>query len=239
MSQYPYQPQQPAWIDGRTAESEMRVRAFVRSVYSWMFGGLLLSTVAALWVWVSEPMQQLIFGTPGVRMILIVGTLATVLFMSFRINKMSAAVAAGSFLFFALLNGLMLSAILFVYSPQAVIGSFVASAGMFGAMAIFGLVTKRDLTSWGSFFFMGLIGIVICSVVNIFLASNALSFVISFVGVFVFLGLTAYDNQKLKVMATASGPTENYAVFGALTLYLDFINLFLMLLRLFGGGRRN
>ena len=110
---------------------------------------------------------------------------------------------------------------------------------MFGAMSVYGLVTKRDLTSVGSFFFMGLIGIVICSVINIFLHSTGLSFVISVIGVFVFLGLTSWDNQKLKAMATVTGPMqENVAVIGALRLYLDFINLFLFLLRLFGNRRR-
>jgi len=116
--------------------------------------------------------------------------------------------------------------------------AFVTSAGMFGAMSVYGMVTKRDLTSWGSFFFMGLIGIIICSVVNIFLHSTALGYAISFIGVFVFLGLTAYDTQKLKAYATAPELRENLAVYGALALYLDFINLFLMLLRLFGGGNR-
>jgi len=115
----------------------------------------------------------------------------------------------------------------------------VTAAGMFGAMSIYGMVTKRDLTSIGSFFFMGLIGIVICSFVNLFIKSDGLSFVISLIGVFVFLGLTAWDNQKLKIMATATGPQqESFAVIGALMLYLDFINLFLFLLRLFGGRRR-
>ena len=129
--------------------------------------------------------------------------------------------------------------IFYVYKLPSIELAFVTAAGMFGAMAVFGLVTKKDLTSWGSFFFMGLIGIVICSVVNLFLRSSGLSFVISVVGVFVFLGLTAWDNQKLKTMATVTGPMkENVAVIGALALYLDFINLFLMLLRLFGNRRQ-
>jgi FtsH-binding integral membrane protein len=110
---------------------------------------------------------------------------------------------------------------------------------MFGVMSVFGMTTKKDLTSWGSFFFMGLIGIVICMVVNIFLRSSGLSFVISIIGVFVFVGLTAWDTQKLKAYATVEGPLrENVAVIGALALYLDFINLFLFMLRLFGGDRR-
>jgi uncharacterized protein len=239
MSQFPYQNQtsQPGWVDGRTAETAERERTFIRSVYAWMFGGLLLTAAASLWVVSSPAMQQLIFGTP-LRWVLLIGELGLVMFLSFRITKMSPATAAASFLVFSLINGLTLSAIFFVYSQASIANAFLTSAAMFGAMSVYGMVTKRDLTSWGSFFFMGLIGIVICSVINIFLHSSALAFAVSFIGVFVFLGLTAYDTQKLKAYATAPQLRENLAVYGALALYLDFINLFLMLLRLFGGNRR-
>jgi len=237
MSQYPYRPEQPAWIDGRTADTAERERTFIRSVYGWMFGGLLLTAAAAMWVVVSPAMQQLVFGTP-LRWVLLFGELGLVFYLSLRITKMSPATAASVFLVFSLLNGLTLSAIFFVYTNAAIYSAFFTAAGMFGAMSIYGMVTKRDLTSWGSFFFMGLIGLVICSVVNIFLKSSALGFAISVIGVFVFLGLTAWDTQKLKSYATAPELRENLAVYGALALYLDFINLFLMLLRLFGGGNR-
>ena len=117
--------------------------------------------------------------------------------------------------------------------------AFVTAAGMFGVMSVFGMVTKKDLTSWGSFFFMGLIGILLCMLVNFFQRSTTLSFVISAIGVFVFVGLTAWDTQKLKSYATVTGPMrENVAVIGALALYLDFINIFLFMLQLFGGNRR-
>ena len=241
MSQYPYQPQQqqPAWINASTAETQLQERAFIRRVYAWMFGGLLLTAVAALWVAMSASMQQLVIQTPGVRLVLIVAELGVVMFLSFRIRQMSAVTAAGAFLVYSLLNGLTLSVILFVYTSGSIFQAFVTTAGMFGAMSIYGLVTKKDLTSWGSFFMMGLFGVIICSVVNIFLHSSAMTAVISIVGIFVFLGLTAYDNQKLKALATATGGMrENMAIIGALTLYLDFINLFLFTLRLFGGGRR-
>jgi len=237
MSQFPYDRQQPAWISASTEETQVRVRAFIRSVYAWMAGGLLITTFAALWVSQSAAMRQLIFGNRGVLIFLLIAEFGLVLFLSFRIQKMSAGTAAASFLVYSLLNGLILSGIFIVYTAASIFQAFAAAAGMFGAMAIYGLFTKRDLTSWGSFFFMGLIGIVVCSVVNIFLRSDALSWTISFIGVFVFLGLTAWDNQKLKSMAVASGPTENYAVIGALSLYLDFINLFLIMLRIFGGRR--
>ena len=237
MSQYPYRPEQPAWIDGRTADTAERERTFIRSVYGWMFGGLMLTAAAAMWVVLSPAMQQLVFGTP-LRWVLLIGELGLVFYLSLRITKMSPATAASVFLVFSLLNGLTLSAIFFVYTNAAIYSAFFTAAGMFGAMSIYGMVTKRDLTSWGSFFFMGLIGLVICSVVNIFLKSSALGFAISAIGVFVFLGLTAWDTQKLKAYATAPQLRENLAVYGALALYLDFINLFLMLLRLFGGGNR-
>jgi len=238
MSNFPYQPQQPAWIDGRTADTAERERTFIRSVYGWMFGGLLLTAAAALWVVSSPAMQQLIFGNRAMPWVLFFVELGLVMFLSMRITKLSAGAAASTFLAFSLLNGLTLSVIFFVYTQGQIFQAFATAAGMFGAMSVYGMVTKRDLTSWGSFFFMGLIGIVICSVINIFLHSSALAFAVSFIGVFVFLGLTAYDTQTLKGYATSPQLRENLAVFGALRLYLDFINLFLMLLRLFGGGNR-
>lgn len=237
MSQYPYRPQQPAWIDGRTAETAERERTFIRSVYAWMFGGLILTALAALWVVSSPAMQQLVLFS-SLRWVLLIAELGLVFFLSFRVTKMSAGTAASAFLVFSLLNGLTLSAIFFAYTMGSISAAFFTAAGTFGAMSVYGMVTKRDLTSWGSFFFMGLIGILIASVVNIFLNSSALGFAVSIIGVFVFLGLTAYDTQKLKTYATAPELRENLAIIGALALYLDFINLFLMLLRLFGGSDR-
>ena len=234
----PYESPQPAWVSASTAETQIRERAFIRSVYAWMFGGLLLTAFASAWVVMSEPMQRLIFGNRAIFWGLLIAEFALVMFLGIRITKMSAAAAASAFLVYSLLNGLTLSAIFFVYSGASIVQAFAVAGGMFGAMSIYGLVTKRDLTSWGSFFFMGLIGIILCSVVNIFLKSGGLSFVISIVGVFVFVGLTAYDTQKLKAFAAVGGDLrENLAINGALALYLDFINLFLMLLRLFGGRR--
>jgi len=231
--------QQPAWISASTAEMESRTRAFVRSVYGWMFGGLLTTAFAAMWVVMSPAMQQIVLGTPFVRIGLIIAELGIVFWLSFRIRTMAPSTAAAAFLVYSLLNGLTLSVIFWAYTGGTILSAFVTAAAMFGAMSIYGTVTKRDLTSIGSFFFMGLIGILICMVVNMFLKSDGLSFVISLLGVVIFLGLTAWDTQKLKAMATATGPQlESFAVIGALTLYLDFINLFLFLLRLFGGRRR-
>ena len=231
-----FQPQ-PAWIEGRTVETQARERAFFRSVYAWMFGGLLLTALASLWVVSSPAMQQIVLVNSGMKWVLLFAELGLVMYLSFRITKMSPGAAAGAFLVFSLLNGLTLSSIFFVYTAGSIFQAFVISAGMFGAMSVYGMVTKRDLTSWGSFFFMGLIGLVICSVVNIFLKSSALGWTISIIGVFVFLGLTAWDTQKLKSYATVPDLRDNLAVFGALSLYLDFINLFLFMLRIFGGRR--
>ena len=231
--------QQPGWINASTAEMEMQTRAFVRSVYGWMFGGLLLTAFASLWVVMSPAMQSLVIANPIVRIGLMVAEIGIVLFLSLRIQSMSAGTAAGGFLVYSFLNGLTLSVIFWAYSGGSIVQAFVTAAGMFAAMSIYGTVTKRDLTSWGSFLFMGLIGIVLCSVVNFFLHSSALSFAVSLIGVFIFVGLTAYDTQKLRTMATVSGPLrENLGVMGALALYLDFINIFLFMLRLFGGRRR-
>jgi uncharacterized protein len=237
MNQQPFRPEQPAWLDARVASTAEQERTFIRSVYLWMFTGLMVTTAASLLVMKSPAMQQAIFGTP-LKWVVLFAPLVLALFLGVRIMKMSASAAAATFLFFSAIMGLSLSSIFLIYSATSIAQAFFTAAGMFGAMSVYGYVTKRDLTSMGSFMFMGLIGIIICSVVNIFLRSSALGFAISLIGVFVFLGLTAYDTQKLKSYATAPQMRENLAVYGALALYLDFINLFLMLLRLFGGGDR-
>jgi FtsH-binding integral membrane protein len=230
---------QPGWIDGRTAEGELRERAMFRSVFGWMFVGLLLTAAASLWVVTSPAMQALVFGNPFTVWILLLAEIGLVVNLSWRLTKLSAGAAAASFLIFSLLNGVSLSGIAFYYTHASIAQAFVVAAGMFGAMALFGAVTKRDLTSWGSFFFMGLIGLMLIGIINIFLHSAMMSFVYSVIGVFVFVGLTAYDAQQIKRMAVETGPMRgNLAIIGALRLYLDFINLFLMLLRLFGDRRR-
>ena len=229
---------QAPWISASTAEMETRERAFIRSVYGWMSGGLLLTALAATWVLVSPAMQNLLFASRLPMWLLFFGELGLVMFLSAGLRRLSPAVAAGMFLLFSLLNGLTISWIFFAFTADSIVQTFVVAAGMFGGMSVYGLVTKRDLTSWGSFFFMGLLGVVLLSVVNIFVRSSGVSFVVAVVGIFVFVGLTAYDNQKLKSFATATGPMQaNLAIYGALSLYLDFINLFLLLLRLFGRRR--
>lgn len=237
MSQYPYRPQQPAWIEARTPAMAEQERTFIRSVYAWMFAGLMLTALASMAVVNSPTLERWVLHSP-LMWVLMLAEIGMVFFLSLRITKLSAGTALFTFLLYSALNGLTLSAIFFVYQRGEIYQAFFTAAGMFAAMSVYGMVTKRDLTSWGSFFFMGLIGILICSVINIFLHSSALSFAISFIGVFVFLGLTAYDTQKLKAYATVPHLAGQLAVIGALSLYLDFVNLFLMLLRLFGNNRR-
>ena len=176
----------------------------------------------------------------GLKWVIMLAPLAIVFYMSFGINKMSAAKAQTVFWIFASLMGLSLSWILLVYTGVSVARVFFITSATFGAMSIYGYTTKRDLTKFGSFLMMGLIGIIIASLVNIFLKSAMMYFVISILGVLIFVGLTAYDTQKIKNMYSASDTVEisgKKAIMGALTLYLDFINLFIMLLRLFGQRR--
>ena len=176
----------------------------------------------------------------GLKWLVMLAPLGIVFYMSFGINKMSSAKAQTVFWIFAALMGLSLSWILLVYTGASVARVFFITSATFGAMSIYGYTTKRDLTKLGSFLMMGLIGIIIASIVNIFMKSSMMYFVISILGVLIFVGLTAYDTQKIKNMYAASDTGElmgKKAVMGALTLYLDFINLFIMLLRLFGQRR--
>jgi len=236
MSNYNWKQQEPPWITASTAETQITVNAFVRTVYMWMTGGLIVTALAALWVVNSPLMQSIILGGRFVFIVLAIAEIGIVFFLSARARTLSPGAAALGFLTFSGLNGLTLSTIFFVYSRGSILEAFVVSAGMYGAMAIYGLVTKRDLTSWGSFFMMGLFGILILIFASFFIHSSALSMAIATIGIFVFVGLTAYDNQKIKALATAGG--GSFAIIGALTLYLDFINLFLFVLRLLGDRRR-
>ena len=202
--------------------------------------GLGLTGFVAFYVSNSEAMMRLIFGNRLVFFGLIIGELALVFSISARVNKMRASTATSLFLLYAALNGATLSTIFLIYTRTSITSTFFICAATFVASSIFGMVTKRDLTSMGQFMFMGLIGIVIASVVNLFVHSSGMSLIVSYIGVIVFVGLTAYDTQKLRAMAISQpdgldgGTIRKAAILGALTLYLDFINLFLMLLRILG-----
>lgn len=213
---------------------------FLAKAFNWMAMGLGITGLVA-WLTVQSGLVYQMNQT--LLMFLVFAELGLVMFLSFRVNKMSAMAATGSFIGYSVLNGLTFSVIFLAYTQTTIAATFFITAGMFGAMALYGLVTKRDLSGVGSFMFMGLVGIIIASVVNIFLQSSALYWAISYIGVLVFLGLTAYDVQKIKqigaqgIMETGEEAIQKGAIMGALTLYLDFINLFLMLLRIFGGSR--
>lgn len=211
---------------------DVSARTFMNRVYAWMTGGLLLTGITA---WLAATNLEVFNAVIAWRMPLFIGQLVLVLVLSAASHKLPSAVAAGIFLGYSVLTGLTLSAIFFAYSLGSVAGAFFISAGMFASLSVYGLVTKKDLSAWGTFLFMGLIGIVLAGLVNMFVASAAMSFVISCAGVVVFAGLTAYDTQKLRQYHAALG--KNGVIQGALTLYLDFINLFLSILRLMGRRR--
>jgi len=214
--------------------------SFFPKVYGWMALGLLVSAAASFALLSTPSALQLVFGSRIVYFGLILGELGLVFYLSSRVMSMSSAAAKTSFLLFAALNGVTLASIFLVYTAGSIASTFVVTAATFGAMSAYGIATKRDLSGVGGFLVMGLFGIVIASVVNLFLHNEAVYWVTTYIGVFVFVGLTAYDTWKLKQMVEVSGAgeaTANLAILGALTLYLDFVNLFLMLLRLFGRRR--
>ena len=207
------------------------------AVYRWMTLGLAVTALAAYAVASSESALRLVVGNRLVFFGLIIAEFGLVIAISGAANRLSASAAGGLFLLYSALNGATLSVILLVYTGAAVALAFVTTAGTFGAMSVFATVTRRDLSSWSSFLFMGLIGVVLASVVNVFLRSSAISFVVSCAAVVVFTGLAAYDTQKLRALARAGGGAAAMPVNGALALYLDFVNLFLALLRLLGNRR--
>ena len=215
------------------------VARFMRGVYGWMCGGLALTAGTAWIVSSSRALVAAIFGNPIIFWALVIAQLGIVFTLSARVNRMAASTAAMLFAAYSVLTGVTLSSILLVFTGESVVTTFIVTAGMFGALAMYGTVTRRDLSGVGQFLFMGLIGLVLASLIGIFWHNDGLQFMISVVGVLVFAGLTVYDAQRLKSLAfaTSAGPTGGATVVGALTLYLDFINLFLFLLRFLGNRR--
>ncbi len=225
-----------ARVSATRSEIDEGLRAHMLRVYNYMVLGLGLTGGVAYVVSQSETLMSAIFGTP-LFWVVALAPLGLVFLMSARINKMSFSGAQLTFWIFAGLMGLSLASIFVIYTGMSIAKVFFITAGMFGGMSLYGYTTKRSLAGWGSFLFMGLIGIIIASVVNMFLASAAMEFAISVIGVLIFTGLTAYDTQRIKEMYLESDSSEmsgKKAIMGALSLYLDFLNLFLMLLRLFG-----
>jgi hypothetical protein len=216
-------------------------RTFIVKVYGWMTLALAATGFTALYVASSERLLEFIFGSRIVFWGLIIGELVLVMVLVSAVKRMSAAAATFVFIAYSILNGLTLSSIFLLYTTGSIASTFFITAGTFGVMSVYGFVTKRDLTSIGSFLSMGLIGLVIASIVNIFLQNETIYWLTTYIGVLIFVGLTAYDTQKIKSMNIIGneGTEEDRkeAIMGALTLYLDFINLFLMLLRVMGNRR--
>jgi FtsH-binding integral membrane protein len=216
-----------------------RITAFLRKVYGWMFVGLAVTAVVASTVAGSPTLIQHIFSNQFLYFGLILAELGLVFYLSARVQTLAPNMAMTLFIVYSALNGVTLSFILLVYTGESIGTTFLVTAGMFGAMALYGSTTERSLAGVGQFLFMGLIGLILASIVGMFWHNDALQFLITVIGVIVFTGLTAWDAQRLKQMA-ATVPEDrmgSYAVLGALALYLNFINLFLMLLRVLGGRR--
>ena len=217
-------------------QSIATINSFFQKVYLWMTAGLGMTALTSFIVLASPAAQQFIFGNKLVFYGLIFAELGLVIAISAAINRISSVSATLMFLAYSALNGVTFAAIFLIYTRTSIVSTFLVTAGTFGAMSLYGYVTKRDMTGFGSFLFMSLIGIVIGSVLNFWLASPMIEWMVTYGGIVIFSGLAAYDHQKLKHYALSGGP-ESLAVLGALSLYLDFINLFLMLLRVMGNRR--
>lgn len=231
--------------DAMTREEQLGMSAafpaLMRKVYVWMAMALAITAITAYGVASSPALTSLIFGNKLIFFGLIIAELVLVFWVSARIEKLSLTKATLMFIVYSVLNGATLATIFFAYSPEIITKTFFVTAGTFGAMAVYGYFTKSDLSSWDKLLIMAVIGLIIAGVVNIFLRSSLMDLVVSVIGVLIFVGLTAYDSQKIKrmlMMQADMGETaQKVALMGALSLYLDFINLFLYLLRLFGRER--
>jgi len=222
------------------AAYDVGLRQYMLSIYNYMAGGLALTGVVAYLVASSPEAMHVIFGTP-LQWVVMLAPLGFVFFFSARIGRMSLGAAQITFWLFAAAMGLSLASIFYIYTGTSIARVFFVTAAAFAGTSLYGYTTKTDLSRFGSFLMMGLIGVILASLVNIFLASSALQFAISVIGVLVFTGLTAYDTQRLKELYSESydqASMGKLAISGALTLYLDFINLFIMLLQLFGDRRQ-
>jgi FtsH-binding integral membrane protein len=219
---------------------QTRINAFVRGVYNWMALGLALTGIVAYLVAANEPLLRFVFQA---RWLFFIGEIALVFFLAARIQKMQASTATAMFLFYAALNGATLSFIFLAFTGSTIASAFFICAATFVALSIYGWTTKKDLSAFGQFLFMGVVGILIASVVNLFMHSQGMQMIISYIGVLVFAGLTAYDTQKIKIMAISqpagldAAVVRKGSIMGALQLYLDFILMFQYLLFILGGSR--
>ena len=242
MSQYPnpFSDARSGPLGYESRTDSVTLVQFFNSVYAWMASGIALSEVVEWWVSTQPGVMQQVFRGPTLIILFIV-EIGLVLTISWAVNKISAGVATALFMLYSALNGLTLSVIFLVYTNASLVATFAVTAGTFATMSIYGFVTKRDLTKFGSLLTMALIGLIIATIVNMFWANSMLYWIITYAGVLIFTALTAYDTQMLKMIAieTADNPAlaARYAIVGALRLYLDFINLFIYLLRILGDRR--
>jgi len=233
--------------DSRGSMSAAAVAAeqlsFMNKVYMWMAAALTATALTAMYVSSSVPLLKLIFGNPPIFYGLLIGELALVWYLSAAVDKMSAMTATTMFFVYSILNGVTLSSIFIIYTSASIASTFFLTAATFGIMSAYGYFTKSDLSTMGNLCIMLLVGLIIASIFNIFMASSTIYWITTYLGIFVFVGLTAYDTQRIKEMNIIGneGTEEDQkeAIMGALALYLDFINLFLYLLRLFGDRRNN
>ena len=231
-------------LKGNSSRSEVavsQVNSVLRRVYAWMTGGLAITAFISLAVASSENLIAVLLGNPLLLIVLVVAEIGMVFYLSARILRMSLQRASMLFMLYAALNGITLAPIFLIYTSVSIATTFFITAGTFGLLSIWAMTTKRDLSRWGHYLFFALIGIIIASLVNIFLRSSTFDLIISAIGVLLFMGLTAFDTQAIARWAKGADPNiaENesvakLAILGALKLYLDFINLFLFLLRLLG-----
>ena len=222
--------------------TQVATNTFLRGVYLWMSIGLLITGYLSYVISSSPALISIFLQNQLLFMGILIGELILVVTISGAISKLSANVATLLFILYSGLNGITLSTIFLIYTKTSIMKTFFICSGMFGTMSLYGFTTSKDLSSWGSFLFMGLIGVIIASLINIFFHSTQMEFLISVIGILVFVGLTAYDTQKLKQMGENApldrkSTLQKGTILGALTLYLDFINLFLLLLRFLGTSR--
>ena len=220
--------------------STATTRKFLLHVYNWMAMGLAITGVIAYGISKSTFVETL-YTQPILLMVIILLQLGVVMGLSFAINKIPAGVAIGGFFLYSALTGITMASIFLVYTGGSIAATFFISAGMFASVSAFGYFTKMDLSKFGTFFFMALIGLILATIVNFFLKSTMMNYIISYAGVAIFVGLTAYDTQKIKRMSQSTDVDTDQgkksAVFGSLMLYLDFINMFMFLLRIFGNRK--
>jgi len=225
------------------SQVQLEEQSFITKVYGWMSFALIVTGLVAMVTASSPTMLSIVLENRIVFFILIIAELLLVGYLSAAVRTMSVPAAIVTFILYSALNGLTLSVIFLIYTAGSIASTFFITAGTFGVMSIYGYFTKRDLTTMGNLCTMALLGIIIASVVNIFLHSPAVYWMSTYIGIIIFVGLTAYDTQKIKnlniIGNEGTDEDKKEAIMGALTLYLDFINLFLMLLRIFGQRRRN